>query len=131
MLPVELYRGEDALRIDRERVLRRSWQFVGHESQLPNPGDYIADVIGGAPVVVVRKADGALAGFHNVCRHRAGASGGRRDRQLRRAHLPLPWLAYAWTGGCATQSTSARPADPRELAIPHPLENWRGLLFVN
>ena len=73
MLPVELYRGEAALRADREAVLRRSWQFVGHESQFAATGDYLADVIGGAPVVVVRKADGALAGFHNVCRHRAGA----------------------------------------------------------
>ena len=34
MLPVELYRGEDALRRDREAVLRRSWQFVGHVQML-------------------------------------------------------------------------------------------------
>ena len=43
MLPIELYRGEDALRGDRAAVLRRTWQFVGHESQVVATGDYIAD----------------------------------------------------------------------------------------
>ena len=41
MLSVDLYSGEAALRADRMRVLRQSWQFVGHETMAPNPGDYI------------------------------------------------------------------------------------------
>jgi len=73
MLRVDLYCGEDALRTDRAQILRRTWQFVGHEAMAPNPGDYLAEEIGGAPVVVVRNAEGGLAAFHNVCRHRAGA----------------------------------------------------------
>jgi choline monooxygenase len=135
MLPVELYRGEDALRADREQVLRRSWQFVGHESQLAATGDYLADVIGGAPVVVVRKADGALAGFHNVCRHRAGAlvadgQGNCGEAFTCRYH---GWR-YALDGRLKNAvDFGALPGfDPREFGLfPIRLESWRGLLFVN
>jgi choline monooxygenase len=135
MLPVELYRGEDALRADREHVLRRTWQFVGHESQLAATGDYLADVIGGAPVVVVRKADGALAGFHNVCRHRAGAlvadgTGNCGEAFTCRYH---GWR-YALDGRLRNAvDFGALPGfDPREFGLfPIRLESWRGLLFVN
>src|ERR1700743_3322902 len=58
--------------VERVGVFARTWQFLGHESALPEPGCWIADVIAGYPVVVVRDEAGALNGFHNVCRHRAG-----------------------------------------------------------
>ncbi|MCB9990429.1 MAG: Rieske 2Fe-2S domain-containing protein [Rhodospirillales bacterium] len=37
----------------------------------PDPGTYIARTIAGWPLLVIRGQDGALKGFHNVCRHRA------------------------------------------------------------
>ena len=46
MLPVELYRGEEALRIDRAKILRRTWQFIGHAAMAPKPGDYLAEESG-------------------------------------------------------------------------------------
>ena len=135
MLPVELYRGEDALRTDRAQILRRTWQFIGHESQLADPGDYLADVIGGAPVVVVRKADGELAGFHNVCRHRAGAlvadgEGNCGEAFTCRYH---GWR-YALDGRLRNaidfgSRPGLRPAPVRPFPIR--VETWRGLVFVN
>lgn len=135
MLPVELYRGDEALRSDRERVIRPSWQFIGHESQLPAAGDYLADVLGGAPILVVRKTDGALAGFHNVCRHRAGAlvadgSGNCGEAFTCRYH---GWK-YALDGRLRSAvDFGALPGfDPREYGLyPVRLETWRGLIFVS
>lgn len=135
MLPVELYRGDDALRNDREAILRRTWQFVGHERQLPATGDYLADVIGGAPVVVVRKADGEIAAFHNVCRHRAGAlvadgQGNCGEAFTCRYH---GWR-YALDGRLrnAVDFGVLPGFDPREYGLfPIRVESWRGLLFVN
>ena len=135
MLPVHLYRGEDALRADRDRVLRRSWQFLGHDSQVPTTGDYLADVIGGAPVVVVRKADGVLAAFHNVCRHRAGAlvadgAGNCGEAFTCRYH---GWK-YALDGRLrnAVDFGALDGFDPRDYGLfPIRVEVWRGLLFVN
>jgi choline monooxygenase len=135
MLPVELYRGDEALRNDREKVLRRAWQFVGHVSQMPAAGDYLADVVGGAPVVVVRKADGELAAFHNVCRHRAGALvadgvGNCGDVFTCRYH---GWK-YALDGRLRSAvDFGALPGfDPRQYGLfPIRVETWRGLVFVN
>lgn len=135
MLPVELYSGDDALRNDRATVLRRTWQFIGHESQIPASGDYLSDVIGGAPVVVVRQADGQIAAFHNVCRHRAGAlvmdgQGHCGEVLTCRYH---GWR-YALDGRLrsAVDFGAAPDFDPREYSLfPVRVEAWRGLLFVN
>lgn len=135
MLPVHLYRGEDALRADRQEVLRRSWQFIGHVSQLAAPGDYIADVVAGAPVVVVRKDDGALAAWHNVCRHRAGplvpdGAGNCAGGFTCRYH---GWR-YALDGRLrsAVDFGQAPGFDPRDYGLfPLRVETWRGLVFVN
>jgi choline monooxygenase len=135
MLPVELYRGEDALRNDRTGVIRRTWQFIGHVGQLAAAGDYLADVLGGAPVVVVRKADGELAAFHNVCRHRAGAlvadgTGNCGEAFTCRYH---GWK-YALDGRLRSAvDFGALPGfDPRQYGLfPIKVEIWRGLIFVN
>lgn len=134
MLAVEHYSGEEALRRDRLQVLRRSWQFVGHETMAPNPGDYIADVAGGAPVVVVRQPDGSLNGFHNVCRHRAGAlvedgTGSCGEALTCRYH---GWR-YALDGRLrtATDFGATEGFDPREWGLfPIRVETWRGLIFA-
>jgi choline monooxygenase len=135
MLPVDLYQGEAPLKAEREAILRRTWQFLGHAQMLPHPGDYLADVVGGAPVVVVRKADGELAAFHNVCRHRAGAlvadgEGNCGEVFTCRYH---GWK-YALDGRlrAATDFGAAPGFDPRQFGLfPIRVETWRGLVFVN
>jgi choline monooxygenase len=135
MLPVDRYVGADALRADQLQILRRTWQFIGHEASLKAAGDYIADLVGGAPVVVVRNAEGELAGFHNVCRHRAGAlvpdgTGSCGEAFTCRYH---GWR-YALDGRLrsATDFGILPGFDPRQYGLfPVRVETWRGLIFVN
>jgi len=135
MLAVDRYSGDEALRADRLQILRPSWQFVGHEASLQAPGDYLADLAGGAPVVVVRQASGELAGFHNVCRHRAGALvadglGNCGEAFTCRYH---GWR-YALDGRLrsATDFGALPGFDPRQYGLfPIRVEAWRGLVFVN
>ena len=135
MLPVDRYSGEDVLRADRLQILRPSWQFVGHEASLRGAGDYLADLAGGAPVVVVRQASGELAGFHNVCRHRAGAlvadgAGNCGEAFTCRYH---GWR-YALDGRLrsATDFGALAGFDPRQYGLfPLRVDTWRGLVFVN
>lgn len=135
MLRVDLYSGEAALKVDRTQILRRSWQFIGHATMVPNPGDYLAEEIGGAPVVLVRNAEGALAAFHNVCRHRAGAlvadgEGNCGEAFTCRYH---GWR-YALDGRLrnAVDFGNAPGFDPRQYGLfPVQVETWQGLVFVN
>jgi phenylpropionate dioxygenase-like ring-hydroxylating dioxygenase large terminal subunit len=47
------------------RIFERSWIYVGHESQVANPGDYYATRLGRNPVVMVRAKDRKIRVFLN------------------------------------------------------------------
>src|SRR5690349_3280011 len=71
-LAAELYVGREAYERERKAIFARTWLFLGHESQLPEPGSVIAATIAGFPMLAVRDEREGLRGYHNVCRHRAG-----------------------------------------------------------
>ena len=118
---------------DRERVLAKSWQYVGHESQLPNPGDHMVDDVIGRPILVVRNQTGELICFSNVCRHRGGplATKNGTGRLLRCAY-------HAWTYNLDGQLVGApkfegvENFDKHKCTLPrYRLESYEGLIFVN
>ncbi len=134
-LPASMYRA-DPVHWDAERkaIFARSWQFIGHESSLPDVGSWIADTIAGYPLVVVRDNAGGLRGYHNVCRHRAGpltdGPSGKCDGML-----VCRYHGWAYTlDGRLRMARDFGPSsdfDPRDYGL-HPVrvETWRGLIFV-
>ncbi len=56
--------------VERERIFGRTWQFVGHESDLAKPGDFITARVAGNALLIDRDREGRLRAFYNVCRHR-------------------------------------------------------------
>ena len=59
-----------AFELERERIFRRLWTFVCHESELPAPGHFLTTELAGDPVLVARQPSGELGAYYNVCRHR-------------------------------------------------------------
>lgn len=55
---------------EMERIFGDSWVYVGHESQVAQPGDYITTTLGTRPVILSRDEDGGLHLLHNRCIHR-------------------------------------------------------------
>jgi phenylpropionate dioxygenase-like ring-hydroxylating dioxygenase large terminal subunit len=53
-----------------EKIFARSWLFVGHESQIPKPGDFVLSRMGEESVILNRDQSGKLHVFLNTCRHR-------------------------------------------------------------
>jgi carnitine monooxygenase subunit len=105
-LPAWTYRSQRFFDLEREAVFRPSWQVVCHVNDVPNPGDYHSFDFLGEQLVTVRGRDGAVASFHNVCRHRAsrlldgekGNCGGR---------ITCPY--HAWSYGL----------DGKLIGVPH------------
>ncbi len=115
---------------ERAAVFAGEWVALGDAARLARPGEYLATVVAGYPIVVVND-DGALRGFHNVCRHRSG---------------PLVWDGqgscrsfvcryHGWTYDLDGSLLSARdfgadvPAEECSLR-PVSVAAWRGLLFA-
>jgi len=133
--PVELYRDPEVFERERAAIFAKSWQFFGLEADLVRPGDYLADTLAGYPILVIRDEHGALAGYHNVCRHRAGPlvseAKGRCDREfVCRFH---EWR-YGFDGRLRepTGFGSAEGLDSAQYSLfAIRVETWRGFIFVN
>lgn len=67
----ELYTREDIFQQEQERIFRRCWLFLGHESMVPNPGDFVLTRMGTEEILLVRdRKDKQIRAFLNSCRHR-------------------------------------------------------------
>jgi phenylpropionate dioxygenase-like ring-hydroxylating dioxygenase large terminal subunit len=56
--------------LEMERLFGRAWLFVGHESQVKTPGDFITTDLGKYPVIMTRHADNSVRVLVNRCTHR-------------------------------------------------------------
>lgn len=65
-----IFVDDEIYSLEKERIFNRSWLFLGHETQVPEPGNYITAKMGETSVIIVRAADRKIAGFINSCRHR-------------------------------------------------------------
>jgi phenylpropionate dioxygenase-like ring-hydroxylating dioxygenase large terminal subunit len=65
-----IYTDEAVYRRELDTIFRRAPQFLGHESQLREPGDYLTTFMGEDAVIVARGEDGEVRAFLNSCRHR-------------------------------------------------------------
>jgi phenylpropionate dioxygenase-like ring-hydroxylating dioxygenase large terminal subunit len=52
------------------RIWYRTWVFVGHASEVREPGDYVRKTIGLQDVIMTRASDGAVHLLLNRCAHR-------------------------------------------------------------
>ena len=66
----EIFVNADIYQQEQEQVFARTWLFIGHESQIPKPGDYFVTSMGEESVIVTRDSKRAIHAFLNTCRHR-------------------------------------------------------------
>jgi phenylpropionate dioxygenase-like ring-hydroxylating dioxygenase large terminal subunit len=65
-----IFADEDIYELELERLFARCWLYLGHETQIPKPGDYITTYMGEDPVILWRDSEGKVGAFLNSCRHR-------------------------------------------------------------
>jgi phenylpropionate dioxygenase-like ring-hydroxylating dioxygenase large terminal subunit len=66
----EIFVNETIYQQELEQVFARAWLFVGHESQIPKPGDYFVSCMGEESVLLCRDREEKMHVFLNSCRHR-------------------------------------------------------------
>jgi phenylpropionate dioxygenase-like ring-hydroxylating dioxygenase large terminal subunit len=65
-----LYTDPAIFDLEMQRLFGVAWLYIGHESQIRNPGDYVATRMGRKPVLLVRDEGGEVRVIHNQCAHR-------------------------------------------------------------
>jgi phenylpropionate dioxygenase-like ring-hydroxylating dioxygenase large terminal subunit len=65
-----IFSDPDIYRAERERIFARCWLYLAHESQIPNPGDFLLVNMAEESVIVARDRERRINAFINTCRHR-------------------------------------------------------------
>lgn len=133
-LPPHLYGDQEVFLRERAAVFACAWRLVGHESMAAAAGDFVTDQIAGASLIVVRGRDGALRGFHNICRHRAGPLA---TELTGRCEGELVCRYHGWRYALDGRLKQARDFgttadfDPRDHGLlPVRIDFWRGFVFA-
>jgi choline monooxygenase len=132
-LPFDWYSDPAALRLERERIFRRTWQYAGRADQIAESGSFFTADAGGIPIVVVRDQESIVRAFVNVCRHRGSLV---CEGEGRRETLQCPY--HAWTYDLDGSLRAAPRADREpgfereQLALmPVLVDTWGPFVFVN
>ena len=89
----QIFVSENVYRDELEHLFSRAWLFVGHESQIPKPGDFFQSRMGEESVLLCRDRTGIIHVFLNTCRHR-----GMKVCRYDEGNTPLFTCPYhAWT----------------------------------
>jgi len=125
----------ECLEEERRRIFDRCWIYVGHESEVPHPGDYRSREVAGRPVILVRGDDGAVRVLLNTCTHRGAFVCRQRTGNAKTFQCPY----HAWTfnncgqlvGVPGEESYSdAFSRDELALASPAQVSSYRGFVFA-
>jgi p-cumate 2,3-dioxygenase alpha subunit len=119
-----------------KRIFDRSWLYVGHESEVPAPGDYRRRTVARRPLIFLRNTHGDINVLFNTCTHR-GALVCRQDAGNA---ANFQCFYHAWTFdsdgalvGLPGQEGYPPAFDRLELALQRParVASHRGMWFVS
>ena len=133
-MPQKYFVSPDIFTKEQAGIFSKEWLLVGHQSQIPDAGDYIVQRVNRESLIVLRDRGAKIHGFYNVCRHR----GSRliEDNCGNRTAIQCPY--HAWTYGLDGRLIGAPHMDevPEFEKVNYPLhpvslELWEGFIFVN
>ncbi|QDL37258.1 aromatic ring-hydroxylating dioxygenase subunit alpha [Rhodoferax sediminis] len=66
----DVYLNEELFALEQQHFFANTWSYLGHASQVPAAGDYLAVEIAGRPLLMVRQGDGGIRVLYNRCAHK-------------------------------------------------------------
>jgi phenylpropionate dioxygenase-like ring-hydroxylating dioxygenase large terminal subunit len=133
-MPASHYFDPEILEQEKEKIFYRSWQPVAHVSELSEPKSYVTTKVVDQQVVVIRKQDGKLSAFFNVCQHRGHVL--LEGRGKLRNIITCPYHAWGYDhSGCLVAAPDCDKVvnfDKADFKIPPvQVEEFFGFVFVN
>ena len=122
--------------LEMERIFNRSWLYAGHESQVPERGDFITTQLGKQSLIVVRHQDDINVLF-NRCPHRGAKICETESGNARPFRCPYHGWVFDTDGRFISSSlhddygNSAMDASDLSVRSVPRMTNYRGFIFVN
>jgi len=133
-VPVSVYTDPQRFEQERQRLFLNRPLIIGHQSQIPNPGDASVQDWLGLPMITLRDSQGQIGSFLNVCRHR-GMRLVQEQGQTCLRSLVCPY--HNWTYGTdgalrnIPRQESFTDVDTADLGLVRlPTEVRHGLIWV-
>ena len=95
-LEADVYRDQARYAQEQQALFRRYPQFVGPSCLLPEAGDTFAFDDAGVPIIVMRRSDGSLGAFVNICAHRGAPLGDGLGRAHGGHLLRCPYHGWSY-----------------------------------
>jgi phenylpropionate dioxygenase-like ring-hydroxylating dioxygenase large terminal subunit len=133
VLDASVYTDPARFELERRYILNRSWQIIGRSSQIPATGDHLVWEGHGETIVVTRRRDGGLAGFHNICQHRGARIVRDSGCGARRFKCPFHDWVYDYEGTVigVPDREDFDPNVMKGLAAPAvELDEWGGWIWA-
>lgn len=129
------YCSPEIFQTEIERIFNRCWLYLGHESEVPQPNDFITRSILGRPLILCRDGDGEVRVFINSCMHR-GAELCRADKGNSRL---FACFYHAWTYNTKGELVNVPDRDgyppsfqPEKIRLQSPRTAvYRGFVFIS
>ncbi len=91
----EAFVSEDVLKREWDAIFRTCWIYVGHASEISNPGDFRTRNVAGRPILFCRDSNGVVRVLINVCSHRGAIVCREREGNARGFYC----MYHGWTFG--------------------------------
>lgn len=134
VIPAYILGDPAVYKLEHEKIFLKTWLFLGHESEIPNKGDYIMRDLAGYSVIISRGEDGAIRGLYNMCTHR-GMKLCRADKG-NKAHFTCPYHGFTFKntgdliGVPLQQDIYGGNLDVSKMALHKvTIDSYKGLLF--
>jgi len=124
----------DVYALEKIGIFGKSWLFLGHESQIKSPGDFVQAYMCETPIILSRGEKGGIYANINSCTHR-GLPVCRSDHgNTQRFVCPYHNWSYTVEGDLVTipqESELEHKPDKSQLGLKRVprVESWRGLVF--
>lgn len=92
-VPSRVFNDEDIYELEKDRIFGNTWTFLAHESEVPDPGDYVVRYICDDSYIIVRDEQDEINVLANACRHQ-GMQVCRSERG-NTSHFRCPY--HGWT----------------------------------
>jgi len=131
-LDQEFYKNKEIFDLEIEKIYMNSWLLAGHESQIPNTGDYFLFNLLSESVIIIRGKDGKVRAFMNVCRHRGSHVCLESQGNVNRLTCPYHAWTYNLEGALVAAKNLSADIDKNNLGLHNcSIDVIEGLIMIN